>query len=253
MIVSVAQTQIFILALTRILAILIKIPVLGGQLIPNQVKIGLGVMLSMVLIPWQILPAETEALKIFPFAIAIGEELLVGTLAGFAAEMMFKALEIAGEMMGLASGFFAAKMMNPAFDTKGSPLTNFFYMVAITYFVLLNGHHQFLIAIQRSFEIVPIGQKLPEFPIEKVFLLVGGLISTGVQMALPIVAALMMTNISLGLLARVAPQIQVFFLGIPLRIGLGIIILMVTINSLFPILADMYDSSAMWTIELLGG
>jgi len=251
MIVSVAQTQLFILALTRTLAILVKIPALGGQMIPNQIKIGLGILLTIVLVPWQLLPPESEPWGIIPFGFAIGEQLLIGTLAGFAAEMVFKALEIAGEMMGLSSGFFAAKIINPAFETKGSPMTNLFYMVGVTFFVLINGHHLFLIALQRTFEILPLGGPIPEISVEKVVTLVASLITAGVQMSLPIVAAIMFTNISLGLLARVAPQIQVFFLGIPLRVGLGMFALMITISSLLPILEDLYQSSAKWSLELL--
>jgi flagellar biosynthetic protein FliR len=253
MIVSVSQTQVFFLALTRILAILIKIPVLGGKLIPSQIKIGLGILLAIILVPWQLLTDYTEPMGLLPFAFAVGEELLIGTLAGFAAEMTFGALEIAGEMMGLTSGFFAAKIINPAFDTKGSPLTNFFYMVAVTYFLIINGHHLLLFAVRRTFEILPIDQPLPVFPAERLFTLTGGLIAAGVQMALPIVGALMLTNLTLGLLARVAPQIHVFFLGIPLKIGLGILTLMVTMSSLLPILEEMFNSSALWMVELLGG
>lgn len=253
MIISVVQTQFFALALTRILAILIRIPVLGGTLIPNQVKAGLGVMLAMIMIPWQLAPAEAEALGLLPFGFAIAEELIIGTLAGFAAQLTFSAIEMAGEMMGLSSGFFAAKIINPAFDTQGSPLTNFFYLVALAYFVILNGHHFFLIAVQRTFEIIPLNQALPQFPLEKLLTLTGNMITSGIQMALPIIGALMLTNLTLGLLARVAPQIQVFFLGIPLKVGLGILTLMVTMSSLLSIVEEMFASSPIWMLELLGG
>ena len=253
MIVSVAQTQVFVLALTRVLAIITKLPVLGGKLIPNRVKIFLGVLLAMVLVPWSELDPGQEALSLLPFAFAIGEELIIGTLVGYAAEITFAALQIAGEMMGLASGFFAAKMINPAFDTQGSPVTNFFYMIAITYFVVLNGHHQMLAAVQRSFELVPLQETLITFPLEKLLRLTGGMITTGVQFSLPVVGALMLTNLTLGLLSRVAPQVQVFFLGIPLKIGLGILTLMVTMSIIFPRIAETFDSSADWMLVLLEG
>jgi len=253
MIVSVAQTQVFILAVTRVLAIIIKIPVLGGKLIPDRVKVFLGVALALVLVPWRTLDPGDEALTWLPFAFAIGEELIIGTLAGYAAEITFAALQIAGEMMGLASGFFAAKMINPSLNTRGSSVTNFFYMIALTYFVILNGHHQMLAAVQRSFEILPLGSSLVHFPLERLLRLTAGMITTGVQFSLPVVGALMLTNLTLGLLARVAPQVQVFFLGIPLKVGLGLLTLMVTMSILFPRIAEMYDSSADWMLVLLEG
>lgn len=249
--VSVAQFQIFFLALTRILAVIIQVPVLGGNAVPNQVKIGLGIALALVIISWQPLPIEAESLPLFAFTIAIGQELLIGTLAGFTATLIFGILQVTGEMIGLTSGFAAGRVINPALQMSGSSINNFFFIIAVMYFILINGHHDVLIGLQRSFVMIPVNSTLPALTSNRLLSLTGGLIMTGVQMSLPVMGALLLTDITLGLLARVAPQIQVFFLGIPLKVGVGLLALLYSLNYLMPILSKLYKSTSVWMMELL--
>ncbi len=251
--ISVAQFQIFFLALTRILAIIIQVPVLGGAAIPNQVKVGAGFAFALVIVSWQPLQPQTESLPLFAFALAIGQELIVGTLAGFAATLVFGLLQIAGEMMGLASGFAAGRVINPALQMSGSSINNFFFIIAALYFILIDGHHEVLIGLQRTFVMIPVNGTLPEMSANRLLTLSGGLIMTGVQMSLPVMGALLLTDLTLGLLARVAPQIQVFFLGIPIKVGVGLLALLLTLSYIMPILNKMYKSTAMWMVELIGG
>ncbi|MCI0521608.1 MAG: flagellar biosynthetic protein FliR [Chloroflexi bacterium] len=250
--VSIAQAQLFFLALTRILATIIHVPVLGGRNIPNQVKIGFGVLLAVIMLPWQPLPPGSEEMPIVAFTLAIGRELLVGTLAGFAAVMVFAVLQIAGNLMGQSSGFSAGQMLNPALEATGSPLDQVFIMTAFLLFLVINGHHAFLLGLQRTFEIVPLNTPLPAFSLDRLVELTGGLITAGVHMALPVMGALLLTDLTLGLLARVAPQIQVFFLGIPLKVGAGLLALAAFLSIIFPVLSDLLRSVGPRTLELLG-
>src|SRR5512138_1043918 len=105
MTISVAQAQLFFLAFTRIMAILIHVPVLGGQNIPNQVRIGLGFVLAIVLIPWQPLAEDAVTIGFIAYGISIGKQILIGTLIGYSADLAFGAIQIAGGAMGLGSGF----------------------------------------------------------------------------------------------------------------------------------------------------
>jgi flagellar biosynthetic protein FliR len=252
LIVSVAQAQTFFLALTRILAIIIHVPVLGGRLVPDPAKIGLGFLLAMVMIPWQPLPPEANSIPTFAFGMAIGRELLVGTLAGFAAALTFGALQIAGEMMGLGSGFASARLINPAFESTGSALDNFFVMIATLLFLVGNGHHLFLAGLQRTFELVPLNSGLPDFSTERMIVLTAQLIAAGVRLSLPVLGTLLLTDLALGLLARVAPQVHVFFLGMPLKLGVGLVALAVALVILFPAIAELFRQLAPRTLELLG-
>lgn len=240
MIVSIAQTQIFILVFTRIMAMIIPVPVLGGNAIPAQVRIGLGIILSAVLIPWQPLGPGVKELDIFAFAAAIFQELVIGLLAGFAATLTFGALQIAGETMGLSSGFGAGNILNPAVGISGSALDQLFIMVGMLLFVVMDGHHYFLMAVQKTFAQIPVNTPIPFTDAGILIRMTAEMIAAGVQLALPVIGALLLADITMGLLARVAPQIQIFFLGLPAKIGLGMIAVSMTFTIAFPIMRDMF-------------
>ncbi len=250
--ISVAQAQIFFLVLTRILAMLVHVPVLGGQTIPAQVRIGLGLILAAVLIPWQPLPPDAPAIDTFGFGMAIGRELLIGTLAGFAAALTFGAVQIAAEAMGQASGLSAGNVLNPAMEISGSAMNQFFVMVAMLLFLAISGHHLVILAIQKTFTALPVNSPLPELNANHLLRLTSQMVIAGIQLALPVVGSLLLADITLGLLARVAPQIQVFFLGLPLKVGVGLIALSLTFSIALPALSDLFKKTGPMMLNLVG-
>jgi flagellar biosynthesis protein FliR len=253
LVISIAQAQLFFLALTRVLAILIQVPVLAGSLVPNQIKIGLGILLTMVLIPWNPLPAEAASMPILVFGFAIGRELLLGTLAGFSAALTFSIMQIAAEMMGLGSGFASGKILNPALDASGSAYDQFFIMTTMLIFLVVNGHHTFILGIKRTFDLIPVNSALPNLSMDGLISMTAGLIAVGLQLSLPVMGALMLTDLTLGLLARVAPQVQVFFLGVPIKVAVGLIGLALVFGVLMPTLADLFQQMGARMLQLLGG
>jgi flagellar biosynthetic protein FliR len=190
--------------------------------------------------------------------VAIGREIVVGTLAGFAAALTFGALQVAGEVMGFSSGFASSRILNPALETSGSALDQFFLMIIMLVFFALNGHHTFLMGMQRTFSTLPVHGPLLELlqsdlALERIIRMLANLILAGVQMALPIMGALLLTDITLGLLARVAPQIQVFFLGVPIKIGIGLLVLGLSLGVILPIIRDLFNSLGQRLVQLVGG
>ena len=252
MTISVAQFQIFFLALTRVLAILVQVPVLGGNNIPAQTRIAFGILLTAILVPWQPLPADAATIPLLAFAASILRELIIGLLAGFAANLTFGAIQIAGEMMAQAAGFSAARILNPMMGDSSSPFDQMFVMVALMVFLLVDGHHVFIAALKRTFDLIPVNSPLPAFLAKPMIDLTAQLIAAGIQMALPVVGALFLTDLSLGLLARVAPQVQVFFLGLPAKVALGLMALSLTLAILMPNLVDYMRAIGPWMLKLLG-
>lgn len=253
MLISIAQAQMYVLALTRIMAILIQVPVLGGELIPNQVRIGLGLLLTAILIPWQPLPPEAEALPLFALFLAIAKELLIGTLAGFAAKLVFSVFQIAGEMMATATGFGAGRTLNPTLGDTSTAMDQLFVMTAMLLFLVIDGHHSFLAALQRTFVVLPINSSLPAFNANQLLSMTAQMIASGIQLSLPVVGALLLADIILGLLARVAPQVQVFFLGLPLKVGLGLFAMAMTLAVIFPAMRALLRDIGPRMLELLAG
>jgi len=252
MIISIAQTQLFFLALTRVLAILVQVPVFGSEVIPSQIKLGLGVVLAMIVLPWNPLPASVEAIPWILYATLILRELVIGLLAGFAAALTFGAFQITGKLIDMSSGFGAGQVFNPAMSEAGGTLDQFFILVVMLYFMLTNGHHGFLQGLQATFILLPLNQPLPEINPEALLTLSSGLITAGVQMSLPVVGALFLTDLTLGLLAKVAPQINVFFLGLPIKVWVGIFALSLLFSFFIPSLDRAFKNIGPRMMQILG-
>jgi len=240
MAISVLQAQLFFLAFTRIMAVLIHVPVLGGQTIPNEYRIGFGALLTIVLVPWAPVTAGAESMAFFLMATAVFREILLGTLAGFAASLTFGAVHIAAEAMGLGSGFSSSHIFNPAMGDSGASYNQFFIIVATLFFLAMDGHHGVIIALQRSFEAIPVNSAWVIGSPEGLIGMTSMLIIAGIQLALPVMCALLLTDITLGLLARVAPQVQVYFLGLPLKVGVALIGMSLLIMTSLPMLRNLY-------------
>lgn len=240
MAISVLQAQLFFLAFTRVMAVIIHVPVLGGQTIPNEYRIGLGVLLTMMMVSWQPAPVGAEEMGLFMMAVSIAREVLLGTLIGFAASLTFGAIIIAGEAMGLGSGFSSGHIFNPALGDSGSAYNQFFVMIATLFFLIIDGHHGVLFALQRSFEAVPVaGAVFPGSP-EVLMRMTAQLITVGIQISLPVMCALLVTDFTLGLLARVAPQVQVYFLGLPLKVGVALVAMSLLFLAILPLLSNLF-------------
>jgi flagellar biosynthesis protein FliR len=251
MILSVAQAEFFFLALTRLLAMIIQVPMLGGQSIPTQVRIGLGVLLTLILFPIQSLPASAPSLDVLGLMLSIFKEVLIGTLAGFAAVLTFAAVEIAGEVMGSGSGFNSDRVFNPAMNNSSAAFNQLFIMVALLIFILMDGHHTFIIAIQRTFEIIPVNGNIPMEKINELARLTSQLIVSGIQLGLPLLAALTLADLTLGLLSRVAPQVQVYFLGLPLKVGIALYGLGIFFLVAYPVVQNLFEPLGERTLRIL--
>jgi flagellar biosynthesis protein FliR len=252
MIVSVLQAQLFFLALTRVMAVIIHIPVLGGQAIPNQYRLALGVLLAMVLIPWQPVSQNAEAMGLLVLAAAVLREIIIGTLVGFAAELSFSIIQIAADAMGLASGFSSSHIFNPALGDSSSAYNQLFVMVATLVFLVINGQHGVIIALQRTFVALPVNNgSLPGSP-ETLIRLTANLIAAGVQLSLPVICALLLTDLTFGLLARVAPNLQVYFLGLPIKVGVALAAMSLVFGASLSLLKNIYLQIGPNMLALLG-
>lgn len=244
MTISIAQAQLFFLAFTRIMAIVIHVPVLGGQNIPNQIRIGLGFMLAMVLLSWQPLPSEAASIGMIAYSVSIGKEIFIGTLIGYSADLAFGAIQMAGAAMGLGSGFESSRIFNPSVGEAGTAFDQIFIMTAAMVFLVIDGHHLVLIAIQKTFDVIPLNGSLPYNGMETVVTMTSTFISAGIHLALPVMTAVILTDLTLGLLARIAPQVQVYFLGLPVKVMVALLALSMTFAVVFPSLSSLFETMA---------
>ncbi len=234
MIIALAQVQVFILAFTRIMAAAVQVPVLAGRAVPNRVRLPLGILLAMLLVPWAPLEAEAPSMELFAFGSALVREFVVGWAIGFVATLTFGAIQTAGEYVSTGGGFASGRIMNPAFDSSSTALDQLYLIIASLMFMVFNGHHLVLLGLAGTFRALPVAGPLPELSLERLLTLAQSLLTAGLTLAMPVLAASLLADLTLGLLARVAPQIQVFFLEGPLKVGVVLVTLIASLGVIVP-------------------
>ena len=211
--------------LTRILGLIAASPLFGNKSVPTSVKIALGVLLASIMAP--AIPALPAA---DPMSMAglliLTQELLTGLAMGFAMRIVFAGVEMAGEISSLTMGLGFATFFDPQSQGRSSAISQFLALIATMAFLAVNAHLVLLSALAESFISVPIAASPVNGAGFRELVNWGGRIfSAGVQLSLPIVAALLISNVALGILTRAAPQLNIFGIGFPISLGVGFLLI----------------------------
>ena len=220
-------------------------PIFSNQSIPKIAKIGFAGLLSLILLPVSEKSASASLVALptdlLPFLLIVAQETLIGVLIGFVSNMIFMAAGMAASTMGLQIGFRTANLFDPFINVPTSALEQFYTLMAVALFLTINGHHWLVRAIVRTFDIAPLGTfVLNNVTLEHLVSLTNEIFIAAIRIALPVVGTLLLTDLGLGLVARAVPQIQVFFLGLPLKIGLGLITLAFTLALTLPLIKELF-------------
>ena len=213
--------------LVRILAMISTSPVLGNQQVPKRVKIGLATLLAIIIAPT--LPVMPSVSIGSPQGLLIIiQQIIIGVAMGFTMRLIFTAIEMAGELAGLQMGLGFASFYDPVNSSYLPIIARWLGMVAILAFLATDGHLYMLSALAESFTTLPIGNSLPIGGFYGVASWGASIFMYGLQISLPIVAALLITNIALGILTRAAPQLNLFAVGFPITLTIGFIVMLLS-------------------------
>lgn len=233
------QLALFFLVLARITAFFIAGPLFSLANIPATVKVGLSFMVALVVFPLAASGSAVYPADGWAYIFALVRETLVGLAIGYTASLLVAALVYAGALMDIHIGFFMSQIFDPLSGSMAGILTRFMHLVGLAVLLALNGHHLIINALAQSFNLVPLNTAqvtgVSALFLIKVF---AQMISIGVQIAAPLIAVMLIIDVTMGLLARTAPQINVFMLGFPVKIIAGL----VTLGMMVPVLARIIYS-----------
>jgi flagellar biosynthesis protein FliR len=215
----------FLLAFFRLGAMLAWAPVIGHRSIPVMHRAGLGAALALVLAPTLGAPARPGGLDAVGWVIAVAGEVFVGLAIGFVAFLVVAAADLAGELIGFEMGLSIGVVFNPATGGQEGLVTRLLNTIALLLFLAVNGHHLLIRAVAVSFERLRPGAALEPVMAGGLLPLAGKLLESGIALAAPVVGVLVVLNVALGLIGRVVPQSNVFLVGLPVSIGLGLLAL----------------------------
>lgn len=255
----VAYIPNWLLIFCRVSSFVMIAPVFSTRGLPAQWKVGLSAVLAFLAFAPAGMgehPAEFDWLYI----VSILREILVGLLLGFAAYLFFTAVQIAGAFIDIQMGLGLANVIDPMTGAQSPIIGNFKFILAMLLFLSFNGHHLLIDGLIRSYEWIPLSGELfariyegriHEFLI-RTFMTV---FTLALQMAAPLVVAMFLTDIGLGILSKTAPQFNVFVVGVPIKLLVGILLLLLIIPGFITLFqqlfASMFDSLSQ-LIQLVG-
>lgn len=219
----------FLWPFTRIMGLLAIAPLFGNTGIPMQLKIALGILLSAI-----VAPTLSALPPIDPMSIAgvlvLAQQFIIGIAMGFAVRIVFTAVELAGELCGMTMGLGFATFFDPQSSGRTSAISQFLSLLTLLVYLSANLHLVVLSTLVDSFTSMPVSAGPMGGDMFRQLVGWGGRIfSAGVQMSLPVVAGLLITNIALGILTRAAPQLNLFGVGFPVTLTVGFLMLALTV------------------------
>lgn len=227
---SADHLESFILVLVRVSAIIVVIPVLSEKNVPVMIKAGLAVIVSVVIFPLVAgTVPSTKNYHLFHLITLIAGEVLIGLTIGFTARLLFAAIQIAGDIIGFQMGFAVANVIDPMSEQSVSIITQLKYLIAMLLFITVNAHHLFFLAIIQSYQFVaPLSFHFSRNLMQFIFITSKEMFVIGLKIAAPLMAVMIFTNVALGVVARTVPQMNIFIVGFPLQISMGLIFIGLT-------------------------
>jgi flagellar biosynthetic protein FliR len=246
----IGSVEAFVLIATRVLAVLATSPVFSIKTIPAPAKLGLGLFIALILVPVigkDGLPAGVDVTW-----TAIAGELLVGALAGFASTLAYTAIGFGASLLDLQAGFSMASLYDATFGGQGALLERFYSAIAALLFFQTDAHHLVIQAIAQMFQVVPLGTfTLSKINPELLAQIAAGSFVLAIELVFPVLVALLLTDMALGVLAKVAPQFGIFQIGLQTKVALALAANALTMPLLLPRLHALFAGMTALSLAVL--
>ncbi len=223
---TIGDFTLFTLVMGRMAGIFAVIPIFGGHLVPMRIKASAVLVMTLLLFPVLqlkplVLPNDTPSL-----IILITCETLIGLTLGLLAQSVFAAVDFCGQLVGMQMGLSISMLFDPTMGQQTSTLALLQNLLAMLLFMVLGTHHYFLRAAVESYQVIPLGGwHMSSELLRFVIAITGNIFVLAIKLAAPVMAALLVTSVVLGVMARIFPQMNVFFVSMPLNIGIGFLLL----------------------------
>ncbi|MBU1427063.1 MAG: flagellar biosynthetic protein FliR [Gammaproteobacteria bacterium] len=225
-----------IFPLARILALIASAPIFGNKQVPARVKVGFAFAITVIISPTLSIPPGLDPASAQGLFVLM-QQIVAGLIMGFTIRLVFASLEMAGDIAGMQMGLGFASFYDPQNATFTPIIAQFLGILTALVFLAADGHLYMLAAMSDSFREFPIGVGVPSANALRTVAEWGGtLFSNAVQFAMPLIGALLITNLALGILTRSAPQLNIFAVGFPITIAVGFTTLLLSIPYLAPLM-----------------
>lgn len=237
-----AYAAAFMLVFARIGAMVMLMPALGEVNIPVRIKLAIAVLLSMILLPLHRAAIQVDLQTIAPLTVQIVQEIFIGIVLGATARVTLSALQVAGSVIAQQLGLGFVTAVDPTQGQQGLLIGNFLTLLGVTVLFATDSHYLVIEALNQSYAIFAPGQLMPSGDVADLAVRAfSGAFKIGIQLAAPFLVFGLVFNIGLGVLARLMPQMQVYFVGVPLSIIIGFLILAAVLVVMMGVFLDYFS------------
>ncbi len=244
------------LMLARILPTILLTPFMGGETTPTEVKLGLGLMIGLVLFPGVSDRLQYIPVSPLPFVALLMKEIFIGLCISFIVGLVFDAAQIAGQLIDNMSGTNQAQIMVPAIQQQVSLYASLKLQLFVTLFLTMNGHHLVIQAFAESITDIPLDQ-FPRFSsgmwpfFDLILRVFGDLMRVALALSAPVLLATFLTDLALGMINRVAPQVQVFFIAGQIKPTVTVLVVFTSLHLILARVVDEYGVMFRWLRQAL--
>jgi len=242
MVYEVEVFKVFLLVMARVSGLVVSAPVLGSGNFPVLGKIGLTGLTAILVTPSIAALHQTLPSDPLEFALMGASEVIIGLMMGFVMTLVFGAIQIGGQIMDMQTGFGMMNIFNPALETQFPIFGFLLFIVAVLVLLATNGHHMMLRALVSTFDKIPLGGLTVQADLPRQISLWGSaMFYDGLMIAAPVGAAMLVAYLIMGLVGRVVPQIQLFAVGFPVTIALGLFVVAISLDIYVDIVDGMFN------------
>ncbi|MCC7417934.1 MAG: flagellar biosynthetic protein FliR [Acidobacteria bacterium] len=232
----------FALLLIRPGMLVASAPVFGAAFAPVRVRIGLSILLAVALLPSVEVPAMLPPVAL---ALAVARELAIGLALGMAVRALIAGAEFAGHLTGTQIGLSYGSIVDPINGVRNNVIAGLYGNLALLVVFAIDGHHALVRTMSASYASMPIGEgHIDPSLARSVVAMLGLVFVLGVRLALPVMAALLIVELALGLVSRAAPAINLFVVATPVRLVVGLLVL-ASVLALAPGLVARFSGTAL--------
>ncbi|MGD8218390.1 flagellar biosynthetic protein FliR [Pseudomonas thivervalensis] len=236
----------FILPLFRVTAVLMSMPVFGTTLVPTRVRLYFALAITVVIAPGLPPMPPVNALDLSALML-VAEQILIGALMGFSLQLFFQAFVVAGQIISIQMGMAFASMIDPTNGVNSAVIGQFLTMLVTLLFLAMNGHLVVFEVLTESFTTMPVGSALLVNHFWEIAGKLGWVLGAAMVLVLPAITALLVVNIAFGVMTRAAPQLNIFSIGFPLTLVLGMVIFWISLGDIL----NQYQPLATQALQLL--
>lgn len=245
---------IFVLIFTRLSGMIFSMPLISTYPIPQQIKIWLCAIVAFILFPMVAassslaVPSSMPELLVFMF-----REFAIGYIIGFCATFLFAAVQVGGEFVSIQIGISMSQVLDPTTGEQTQVLSQFYTYIATLVFIGLNAHQWLFAALYKSFQAFPLSSEwiLSGGLVSHVLHMSSSIFSIGISMVLPIFCVMFISEVLMGFMSKMMPQMNIFMVAIPLKIYVGIVLILIFLSPTITYLSMVIEKYLKGIMEIL--